>query len=471
MHKQTKIVCTIGPASESYEILLKMAKAGMNIARLNFSHGDYADHKARIDMVRKVASENNLNIGIMLDTKGPEIRLGDFANGEEEYKIGEEVELVKEKIMGSHERFHVQCAELFDDVKSGDVILINDGKQRLTVLENKGDSLRCRIEVNGVISSRKGCNVPGVKLSMPFISKKDEEDIRFGVENGVDFIAASFVRRKEDVIELRNLLKKYGKEKLNIIAKIENQEGYDNLEEILEVVDGIMVARGDLGVEIPTSMVPIYQKRMIRLSNLYGKYVIVATHMLDSMTHNPRCTRAEASDVANAVLDGGDSVMLSAESAAGEYPVEAVSTMAEIALAAENTFSHKYYLNHLRERVANSIQDTIGLTAVEACMNLDIKAIIVFTQGGTTARRISKYRPTVPIYAVTFSKEVLGALTVSWGVHPVLSDVQNNMTNDDELASKVAKENGIKPGELILLSAGYPTGEGSANMIKIIAVK
>ena len=276
-------------------------------------------------------------------------------------------------------------------------------------------------------------------------------------------VSTSFVRRKEDVIELRNLLKKYGKEKLNIIAKIENQEGYDNLEEILEVVDGIMVARGDLGVEIPTSMVPIYQKRMIRLSNLYGKYVIVATHMLDSMTHNPRCTRAEASD--------GDSVMLSAESAAGEYPVEAVSTMAEIALAAENTFSHKYYLNHLRERVANSIQDTIGLTAVEACMNLDIKAIIVFTQGGTTARRISKYRPTVPIYAVTFSKEVLGALTVSWGVHPVLSDVQNNMTNDDELASKVAKENGIKPGELILLSAGYPTGEGSANMIKIIAVK
>lgn len=471
MQKQTKIVCTIGPASESYDVLLKMAQAGMDVARLNFSHGNYKEHLARIETVRKVASDNGLNIGIMLDTKGPEIRLGDFIKGEEDYKIGEIVELVKENIMGTHERFHVQCPELFDDVRVNDVILINDGKQKLTVLENKGDRLVCRVEVNGVISSRKGCNVPGVKLSMPFISKKDEEDIRFGVENNVDYIAASFVRRADDVLKLRALLKQLGREKLDIIAKIENQEGYDNLEEILKVVDGIMVARGDLGVEIPTSLVPIYQKNMIRLANQYGKYAIVATHMLDSMTHNPRCTRAEAADVANAVLDGGDSVMLSAESAAGDYPVESVSTMAEIAMAAEGIFMYQNHIEHLKQKVTKTIQDTIGLTAAEACMNLDIKAIIVFTQGGTTARRISKYRPIVPIYAVTFSNETLRALTVSWGVHPVLSEVQNNLTNDDELASEVAKKNGVKQGELILISAGYPTGEGSANAIKIIEVK
>jgi pyruvate kinase len=318
INKQTKIICTIGPASDNYDTILKMAQAGMNIVRLNFSHGTHEEHKGRIEMIRKVEKENGINLGIMLDTKGPEIRLGTFVNDTESYKKGEIVTVQKEDIEGTHDRFTIQCKELFDDVKAGDYILVNDGKQKLTVLENDGNEMKCRVEVTGTLSSRKGCNVPGVKLSMPFISMKDDEDIRFGCDMDVDFIAASFVRRAEDVMSIRKIITQMGKPKIQIIAKIENQEGFDNLEEIIDVSDGVMVARGDLGVEIETAYVPIYQKKIIEMANKKGKAVITATHMLDSMTSNPRCTRAEASDVSNAVLDGSDAVMLSAETAAGE---------------------------------------------------------------------------------------------------------------------------------------------------------
>ena len=472
LFKKTKVVCTIGPASENVETLTKLAQVGMNIARLNFSHGTHEEHLARIKMVRQVAESTGINLGVALDTKGPEIRLGNFVNDTEEYQIGEIVYIEKAECEGTHERFHIQVPELFDDLASGNEILINDGKMRLTVLENDGNELKCRVEVAGPISSHKGCNVPGVKLSMPFLSEKDEADIRFGCQNNVDFIFASFTRRPADINAIRKICIEEGKPHINIIAKIENQEGYDNVSEILDVADGVMVARGDLGVEIPTMLVPVYQKHIIRQANIVGKPVITATHMLDSMTHNPRCTRAEASDVCNAVLDGTDGVMLSAESAAGDYPVEACETMSQIAEEAEKILPYRDRLDWLKTTSNKTVQDAVSIAISDATLTLDnIGAIVAFTQGGTTARRISKFRPNVPILAVTFTKDTQRKLESYWGVIPLFSDVQNTMTNDDDLASLFAKDYGVKKGQLIIISAGYPTGEGSANMMKIVEVK
>lgn len=471
LKKQTKVVCTLGPSCEDRETLIKMSEAGMNVVRLNFSHGTHEEHLERIQRVRKVEKETGINLGIMLDTKGPEVRLGTFKNNVEEYKKGEIVTIQKEDIEGTHDRFTIQCKEVFDDVDSGDCILVNDGKQRLTILENDGNEIKARVEVNGILASKKGCNIPGVKLSMPFISEKDDADIRFGCENNVDFIACSFTRTAKDIMSIRRITTEMGKPKIQLIAKIENQEGFDNIEEILEAADGVMVARGDLGVEIQTEFVPIYQKKIIEAANRWGKFVITATHMLDSMTSNPRCTRAEASDVCNAVLDGSDAVMLSAETAAGEYPVEAVATMARIAAATEQIIPYRERLEHAKVTNNKSVQDAIGIAICDAALTLDIAAIVVFTQGGTTARRVSKYRPPVPIFAVTFTKSTQSKLEAYWGVQPVFSQVANDMTNDDELASSVVKSYGIKPGKQIILSAGYPTGEGSANFMKIITVK
>lgn len=471
VRKQTKIICTIGPSSNNYETILKMANEGMDIARLNFSHGDHNSHLETINLIRKVEKENGLNIAILLDTKGPEIRLGDFENQSEEYQKGEIVTLCKEKIIGNHKRFQLNCKEVFDDVSEGNYILINDGKQQLKVLENNGDELKCEVLVDGPISSRKGCNIPGVKLSMPFISENDDKDIRFGCLNDINYIAASFTRRADDILAIKKILREMNKPKINIIAKIENQEGYDNLDEILECADGVMVARGDLGVEVPVEKVPIYQKYIIKKANEYGKPVITATQMLESMTSNPRCTRAEAADVANAVLDGSDGVMLSGESAAGKYPIEAVKTMAAIVKVSEESFNYKEHLDFLKQFKRNSIQDAIGLAISDASLSLPISAIVVFTQGGTTARVVSHYRPVCPIYAVTFTKETVHNLQDYWGVKPIFSQIQNEMTNDDEIASAICKKFGHKPGELIILSAGYPTGVGSANMMKIISIK
>ncbi|SJZ86116.1 pyruvate kinase [Anaerorhabdus furcosa] len=470
--RKTKIVCTIGPASETPEMVEKLAQCGMNIVRFNFSHDTYEGHKRRLDMVREVSDRIGINLACMLDTKGPEIRLGEFEGGACQFTKGDIVKVCKRELMGNHEHFHIQCPELFDDVKEGNIILIDDGKMKLTVLGNDGEELTCRVEVSGPIKTKKGCNVPGVKLSMPFISAKDDSDIRFGCENDYDFIAASFVRRAEDVQAIRKILIEMGKPTINIIAKIENQEGFDNLESILEVADGVMVARGDLGVEVQTQFVPIYQKQIIKVANKIGKPVITATHMLDSMTANPRPTRAEASDVANAVLDGSDAVMLSAESAAGEYPVEACTTMATIAEAVEKIIPYREKLDYSKISSKKTVQDAIGIAVSDATLTLEnVGAVVAFTQGGTTARRISKFRPCVPILAVTFTKSTQRKLESYWGVTPILSDIHNELTNDDELACTIAKAHGIKPGQLIIITAGYPTGEGSANMMKVIEVK
>lgn len=471
--RKTKIVCTIGPASNNPDMILKLAERGMNICRLNFSHGDHQSHAQVVDMIREVADEHGYLLSIMADTKGPEIRCGDMENGAVEFKTGDIVKIVREHVLGNHERFTILVPELFDDVKAGNTLLIDDGKMRLTVLENDGQGeLTCRIENFGVIKTRKGVNVPGVKLTMPFISEKDNADIRFACQNRLDFIAASFVRRGADIEEIRAICKEENHENIQIIAKIENQEGFDNLEEILKVADGVMVARGDLGVEISLQLVPIYQKKMITLANEIGKPVITATHMLESMMGSPRPTRAEASDVANAILDGSDAIMTSGETAAGSYPLETVETMNTIATTIEEIVPYDLNLTKAKLSSNKSIQDSIGIAVADTSLQLDdVKAIIAFTNSGATARRISKFRPKVPIIAVTFNDEVQRSLQAYWGVFPMKSDIQNNMYNDDELASVIAKSYGIEPGKSVIITAGYPTGTGSTNMMKIIEVK
>lgn len=469
-NRKTKIICTIGPVSESKEMMAKLVENGMNIIRLNFSHGDYEEHGNRIKNIREVVKETGKNVAILLDTKGPEVRLGDFENKQETYEKGEEVVIVREKILGTHEKFHIQCPEIFDDVEVGGTILIDDGKCRLTILEKKEGELRCRIENPHTLKSRKGCNLPGVKLSMPFVSAKDDADIRFGCKMGVDYIAASFTRRKEDVLAIRKILREEGRPDIQIIPKIENQEGFDNLREILEVADGVMVARGDLGVDVSFELVPLYQKKIIKTANELGKPVVTATHMLETMQQNPRPTRAEASDVANAVLDGTDAIMLSGESAAGDYPVEAVQTMDRIAKAMEPTLPYHERLKNAIKTSQRTKNDAIAISVADTSMTLDVAAVIAFTQSGNTARRISKFRPKAPIIAVTFDERTQRSLAMNWGVTTVLSEVANNQNNECELARAIAREHGIKTGETIILVAGYPVGNGATNTMKIIEV-
>ncbi|WP_392389141.1 pyruvate kinase [Faecalitalea cylindroides] len=468
MDKKTKIVCTIGPASESKEVLTKLVNEGMNIARLNFSHGSYEEHGNRIKLIREVSKETGKPIGILLDTKGPEIRLGDFENGGCEFKEGDIVRIVKEEVLGNHERFTIRCPEVFNDVKAGDYILMDDGKMKVTIQEVSEGEMTVRVENPHFLKSRKGCNLPGIILSMPFISEKDEADIRFGCRQDIDYIAASFTRRKEDVLNLRKILIDEKKDAIQIIPKIENQEGFDNLREILDVSDGVMVARGDLGVDVSLELVPIYQKRIIRVANELGKPVITATHMLESMQTNPRPTRAEASDVANAIMDGTDGIMLSGESAAGNYPVEAVQTMHKIAVAIEPMIDYKKRLKDAVSSSERSLNDAIGISAADTALAIDIKCIIAFTQSGTTARRISRFRPVAPIIGVCFDEVTQRAMLPIFGVDPYVSDIQNTKENDIDLARNIALMKGYKHGDYAIVVAGYPVGQGSTNMMRII---
>lgn len=472
INHKTKIVCTIGPATDSYDMIHQLAATGMNIVRFNFSHDVHENHARRMELVRQVGREKGYPLAIMMDTKGPEIRVDKMENDNVNFATGDRVRIVRETVVGNNDRFSVNNEEFFNDVKAGDYILIDDGKIRLNILENEGQGeILCEVSNFGVIKTRKGCIVPGVKLSMPFVSEADEQDLRFACKMKVDYIAVSFARRKDDILEIRKIVDASGWN-TQIIAKIENQEGYDNLDEILEVSDGIMVARGDLGLEVESQMVPIFQKKMIEKANGWGKPVITATHMLESMLSNPTPTRAEASDVANAILDGTDAIMLSGETAVGAYPKQAVETMATIATEVEKILD---YRGHLQRSVSTShrtIQDSIGMAVAETALNIDnIKAIVAFTQSGTTARRIAKYRPAVPILAVTFSREVVTSLACNWGVFPIYSSVQNDMYHDDELASTVAKRFNIEPGSYVTITAGYPTGIGTTNMMKIVEVK
>jgi pyruvate kinase len=471
MKRKTKIVCTVGPSIDNEEMISKMIDAGMNVARLNYSHADQQEHGRRVDMIRRIAKEKNRFVGILADTKGPEIRTGQFENGIATFKKGDKVEVTKEPVLGTRERFHIDCRELFDDIKAGDFLLIDDGKMKLTVLEANPDVLLCEVNNSGSIKTKKGVNVPNVKLSMPFVSKKDYDDIVFSCEKGVDMIALSFVRRKEDVLEIREILKKCGKPKIELIAKIENQEGVDNLESILDVSDGVMVARGDLGVEVSTSLVPLYQKRIIKLANEKGKPVITATHMLESMMYSPRPTRAEASDVANAILDGSDAIMLSGESAAGEYPIEAVLTMDTIAKAIEDNINYKEKLQNAINSSQQTVNDAIGIAVSQTALALPkAEVIIAFTETGGTAKRICKFRPSVPIIAVTDSIETCQKLTYYWGTFSALRSNVTDYSVYDKVAVEVAKDFGFKSGTTIIITSGWAQKHGSTNTLRIIDI-
>lgn len=472
MKRRTKIVCTIGPASESPEMLEKLIKAGMNVARLNFSHGNHEEHGSRIKNIREISAKMNRYIGIMADTKGPEIRTGIFENGQAAFKKGQEVLVYKAEINGTSEKFHISSPELFLDIKVGDYLLIDDGKMRLDVLETNHDVLRCVVKNSGIIKSKKGVNVPNVKFSMPFISDKDREDLKFAAANDCDLVSASFIRTAKDVLDIREILRSVGHESMEIIAKIENQEGYDNLEEILSVADGVMVARGDLGVEVSPQLVPIYQKKIIAKANEVGKPVITATHMLESMTSNPRPTRAEASDVANAILDGSDAIMLSGETASGDYPIEAVETMDTIAKAIEEIIPYEEKLAKAIKTSQRTNNDAIGIAVAQSALTLDkVVAIVAFTETGGTAKRICKFRPSVPIIAVTDSIETCRKLSYYWGVNPTIREDVTDYLSYNSKAIEVAKDFGFKPGSSIILTSGWGQVHGTTNSMRIIDIE
>ncbi|GIW50122.1 MAG: hypothetical protein KatS3mg080_0733 [Anoxybacillus sp.] len=418
--RKTKIVCTIGPASESVEKLVQLIEAGMNVARLNFSHGSHEEHAARIRNIREASKITGKTVAILLDTKGPEIRTHNMENGAIELKAGSEVTISMKEVLGTPEKFSITYEGLIDDIHVGSTILLDDGLIGLEVLaiDKEAKEIRTKVLNGGVLKNKKGVNVPGVKVKLPGITEKDAEDIRFGIEQGIDFIAASFVRRASDVLEIRELLEEHHALHIQIIPKIENQEGVDNIDEILEVADGLMVARGDLGVEIPAEEVPLVQKELIKKCNALGKPVITATQMLDSMQRNPRPTRAEASDVANAIFDGTDAIMLSGETAAGAYPVEAVQTMHRIALRTEQALQYRDLLSKRSKQSGTTITDAIGQSVAHTALNLDVAAIVTPTVSGHTARMISKYRPKAPIIAVTSNEGVSRKLALVWGVLP-----------------------------------------------------
>lgn len=467
--RKTKIVCTIGPASESPEMLRKLMSAGMNVARLNFSHGDYEEHGNRIINIRQAEKELNKTVAILLDTKGPEIRIGKLKEEPIELVQDEKVILTTEEILGDIHRIPVTYDQLPQDVSVGSTILLDDGLIGLRVTAIQGQDIECVIVNGGTLKSKKGVNIPGVRISLPGITEKDAADIRFGIEQGVDFIAASFVRKASDVLEIRALLEQYNAEHIQIISKIENQEGVDNLEEILEVSDGLMVARGDLGVEIPAEEVPIVQKYMIEKCNLAGKPVITATQMLDSMQRNPRPTRAEASDVANAIFDGTDAIMLSGETAAGKYPVESVETMARIAEKTEANLEHREILKRQSRAQQTTITEAISQAVAYSALDLKAKAIITSTESGYTARMVSKYRPESPIIAVTPIEQVLRKMCLVWGVTPVMGVDAKNTDEMFQIALDSSMHEGlIQLGDLVVITAGVPVGRsGTTNLIKI----
>ena len=464
--RKTKIVCTLGPATDREGVLRQMLEAGMNVARFNFSHGSHAEHKGRLDALKALRAELGLPVAAMLDTKGPEVRLKSFAAGSVMLRTGQEFTLTTRDIVGDEQGCSITYADLPGDVKAGDTILLDDGLVRLTVLETTAADVRCRVENDGAMKNNKGVNVPGIRLSMPYMSQRDREDILFGVEQGFDFIAASFVRTADDVREIRRLLDE-ADSSIQIIAKIENQEGVSNLAEILSVADGIMVARGDMGVEIDFTEIPIIQKDMIAQCVAAGKPVITATQMLDSMMENPRPTRAEITDVANAIYDG--TIMLSGETAAGKYPVEAVQTMDAIALRTEADIN---YAKRMRNLPGSSRLSIAAATAHAACttaMDIGADAILTVSQSGATARLVSRFRPGTTVVACLLSERVQRQMALYWGVVPLLMPYAQNTDQLIEFAIQAAeKAELVKQGDLVVITAGVPVGvSGTTNMIKV----
>lgn len=470
--RKTKIICTIGPASDSVECLQQLMLAGMNVARFNFSHGTHEEQKIKYEKVLLAREKVGLPVATLLDTKGPEIRLRDFEGGKAELTAGQRFILTTEETLGTSQKATITYKNLKNDVDKGTTILIDDGLIEMTVEEIRGEEIVCQVVNGGFVSNHKGVNVPGAVLSMPYISDTDREDILFGIETGYDFLAASFARCKEDILEVRRILEEHGSN-MKIIAKIENMQGIQNLEEILDVSDGIMVARGDMGVEIPMEEVPVLQKRMIKLANDRGKHVITATQMLESMIKNPRPTRAEATDIANAIYDGTTAIMLSGESAAGKYPVEAVKTMARIAESAEKDID--YYKRMCRGGNAGEadITTAIAYATCSAAMDVGAAAIITVTLSGFTAQAISRFKPACPIIGCAVNEKVCRQLNLLWGVSPV--KVSREETTDalfDAAVSEAKKAGCVKVGDVAVITAGIPLGKaGTTNMIHVIEVE
>ena len=467
--RKTKIICTIGPASDKEEILKQIMLSGMDVARLNFSHGTAESQKELSDMVKKLRDQLNLPIALMLDTKGPEIRIGEFSVPSIELNAGENFTLTTRQITGSSKEVSVTFGGLPKETGPGSKILIDDGLIELSVDSCTDTDVVCTVVNGGTISSHKSVNVPGLRLSMPFISEKDRADIAFAVREDFDFIAASFTRDADDIIELRTELEKQGCHKMKIIAKIENSDGVKNIDEIIRVSDGIMVARGDLGVEIPLEDIPGIQKKVIKKVSDAGKMVITATQMLDSMIKNPRPTRAETTDVANAIYDGTSALMLSGETASGLYPVRAVKMMAKIAERTERDINYKDRFEQRDIKEQPNVTSAISHATCTTAHDLGAVAIITVTKSGRTARMISKYRPDCPIISGTTDRTVLRQMNLSWGVVPIMVDEKNNTDELFDHVVCVAREHGlVKDGDLVVITAGVPLGiSGTTNLLKV----
>ena len=471
--RKTKIICTMGPATDDIEVLRAMARAGMNVARFNFSHGSHEEHKQRIDRVKAVREEYNLPIALLLDTKGPEIRTGDMQDGKIFLKKGEQIRLTPRACLGTPNKISITYPDLYQDVQAGTSILIDDGLIELRVEQTQEQDILCRVLNDGAVSNHKGINVPDVHLSIPYLSDKDKSDIKFGIEQGVDFIAASFVRTADDVQQLRMLLDENGGGHINIIAKIENQQGVENIDGIVALADGVMTARGDMGVEIPAEDVPPIQKMLIKKVTLAGKQVITATQMLDSMMKNPRPTRAEVTDVANAIYDGTGAIMLSGETAAGLYPVEALTMMARIAERTEEDIDYRKRF-FVRTRKANpDITDAICHATCTTAYDLNARDIVTVTKSGRSARMVARYRPSCGIIGCTPTKTVWYQLNLAWGVSPVLLEETDDVFDLFDSALETAKNQGLmQSGDIAVITSGVPIGvSGTTNMIKVQVVK
>ena len=467
-NRKTKIICTLGPAVDNEDMIRTLIRTGMDAARFNFSHGSHQEHLGRLNLLKSVRDTMGRPVATILDTKGPEIRIKAFGENNITLNTGDRFTLTTRDEIGDTSHVSVTYSQLHQELQPGQQVLIDDGLVALRVDAVQGQDIHCTVENGGTLSANKSINIPGVHIHLPALTEKDEDDIRFGVENDFDFIAASFVRQAADVRAIRDVLHKYGGDGVKIIAKIENQEGVDNIDEILAEADAIMVARGDLGVEIPAARVPILQKQMIRKGLQAGKPVITATQMLDSMIRNPRPTRAEVSDVANAVFDGTSCVMLSGETAGGKYPVEALTAMAGIVTEAEHSIH--YWRQFKKQRVvpASNINDAITHTCCLTAMDLDAKAILAATNSGRTARMICRFRPACPVAALTMNEKVRRQLNISWGVIPFLTGEVTSTDRIFSLSAEVAlKEGLVTSGDTVVITAGVPLGKsGSTNLLK-----
>ena len=470
---KTKIICTIGPSSADKEVFKKLVTHGLSVARLNLSHGNQEDYAKRIAMIREVREELKVPVAILMDTRGPEIRTKNFKNGQVKFETGQEIMIHNDDFDGDETKFCITYPTLYKDVHPGSTILIDDGLIELEVITVIDENIKCKVKNGGIVKSKKGINVPNVPVNLPAITDKDKEDILFGIKQDIDFVAASFIRTADDVLTIRKLLNENGGKNIQIISKIESQQGIDNIDEIIKVSDAIMIARGDLGVETPPELIPLTQKMLIDKCNEAAIPVITATQMLDSMINNPRPTRAEVSDVANAVFDGTDALMLSGETAAGAYPVESVQVMQKIADSTERSINYAKEFQEKRKIREINITNAVSYSTCSTAMNLDASAIICPTVSGRTAKMISKFKPSVPIIASTASEKTLRQMQLYWGVTPIIMQIETSSPLLFYKSIEYSKSLGLlKPDDLVVITAGIPLGvSGSTNLMKVQIVE